>query len=433
MIQRPRGTRDFSPEEMKKRRLIEGKITDVCKRFGYREVATPTFELAELFTRRSGAGIVNQMYTFLDKGGRELALRPEFTAQIMRFYESELRQLPKPLKLYYFGNCFRYEEPQKGRYREFWQFGAEAIGGNSPASDVEIISLAMACIRSMGIGNFELRIGHVGILKHILNEFNLNVEKQGALMPFIDKCDTIGLKNKLEEFKIPKNDSERLIEIVTSKGDISKLDALEKLLAEDKESLSMVSKWREMLVLLNAAGVTGYTIDIGIARGLDYYTGVVFEIDAAALGAEKQICGGGAYSLSEVFETEQPYATGFSIGFDRFILALESEGIKIDKKVNNVYVAPLVDGTKADAEVQKKAFELANALRTHGIPANIDIAGRNINKSLGYANTIGAKYAVIIGGNEIKKGVAIIKDMESGEQVEIKLKEVAAYLAKKFS
>jgi histidyl-tRNA synthetase len=430
VIRKPRGTRDFSQEEMKKRRLIEEKITDVCKRFGYQEVATPTFEHAELFTRRSGSSIVNQMYTFLDKGGRELALRPEFTAQIMRFYENELRERPKPLKLYYFGNCFRYEEPQKGRYREFWQFGAEIVGGNPPTSDVEIISLAVECLKNINLKSFELRIGHVGILRHILTSHGLKIEKQGVLMPFIDKGDVVGLRNKLEEFNISKNDAEKLVGFVTLKGDASILDKLEKLLNKNKETLSMILKWRETLELLNIIGITQYTIDIGIARGLDYYTGIVFEIDAAALGAEKQICGGGAYSLSDVFETEHPYATGFSIGFDRVLLALEKEGFDVDKRINNVYVAPITDGK---SDVQRKAFEIVYLLRRNGIHSEIDLVGRNINKSLGYADSIGAKYAVIIGGDELRKDVAIVKNMENGEQIEVKLRELVTYFAKKFS
>ncbi|MCG2825715.1 MAG: ATP phosphoribosyltransferase regulatory subunit, partial [Thermoplasmatales archaeon] len=178
MIQRPRGTRDFGPDEMFRRRQVENIMRKTCKTFGYREIATPTFESTALFTKKSGEGIVKQLYNFKDKAGRDIALRPELTAPAIRFYVNEMQSLPKPLKLFYFGNCFRYEEPQKGRFREFYQFGVECIGGKGEA---EVIALAVKMLENTGLKNFELRVGHLGILRNILGNADSSV------MTLIDK------------------------------------------------------------------------------------------------------------------------------------------------------------------------------------------------------------------------------------------------------
>ena len=186
MIQRPRGTRDFTPEECKQRRQVENTLRECARLFGFEEIATPTFETEELFTERSGEGIIEQMYTFKDKKGRKLVLRPEITAAVMRFYYNELKMRPKPLKLCYFANCFRYERPQAGRYREFWQFGTELIGPTGPEADAEIIALAITALRQTGLKNFTVRIGHLGILRSMLAKNELPIEHQGPVMILIE-------------------------------------------------------------------------------------------------------------------------------------------------------------------------------------------------------------------------------------------------------
>src|SRR3989442_9334108 len=177
-IERPRGTNDYGPEEMARRRAVEGILRDAAHRFGFREVSTPTIEHLDLFTTKSGPGIVNELYAFKDKGGRDLALRPEFTASIVRFYLSELRNLPKPIKVYSVGNVFRYEEPQKGRYREFTQFNAEIIGAPALQGDAEVVALAIECLRSVGVRDVRVRIGHIGMLRSFLK---LPPEDQGKV------------------------------------------------------------------------------------------------------------------------------------------------------------------------------------------------------------------------------------------------------------
>src|SRR5438309_996864 len=168
MVERPRGTNDWGPEDMAKRRFVESRFIQLAESFGFREVSTPTFESLELFTAKSGPGIVKELYAFKDQGGRDLALRPEFTASILRFYVSSLRSRPKPLKVYMTGNAFRYEEPQKGRYREFSQLNAEIIGGAPLPSDAEALALAIGTMRAIGLKQVKARIGNIGILRSYL-------------------------------------------------------------------------------------------------------------------------------------------------------------------------------------------------------------------------------------------------------------------------
>ena len=194
MLQRPRGTRDFLPEEMERRRYIEGTMRETARRWGYREVCTPTFEMLELFTLRSGEGIIQEMYVFEDKGGRKLVLRPEVTASVLRMYVNEGRFLPKPIRWCYVADCFRYERPQKGRYRQFWQFGAELIGADTAAADAEVILLAGEVLGSTGV-SFETHVGHLAPMRRMLADFDPAMQRR--VMAFLDKRDMVGLADAL--------------------------------------------------------------------------------------------------------------------------------------------------------------------------------------------------------------------------------------------
>ena len=399
MIQRPRGTRDFGPDEMLRRRQVESIMRKTCRTFGYREIATPTFELMELFTKKSGEGIVNQMYAFKDKGGRSIALRPELTAPAIRFYVNEMQSLPKPLKLFYFGNCFRYEEPQKGRFREFWQVGAECIGGKGEA---EVIALAVKMLENMGLKNFELRIGHLGILRSVLGDVD------SSIMMLIDKKNFDELKEKIDEKKYKK-----LMKIIYLKEEIF----------EDKELDSeYLEELKNVLETLKLFGVKKCNVDLSIARGLDYYSGVVFEIDCPDLGSEKQVCGGGTYNLSGLFGGEEINSTGFAIGFDRVMLALEKQGMFFDEEKLDAYVIPM--GSKA----RKKGIEIVTMLREKGIRCDADLIGRSIVKNMGYANSIGVKRVAIIGEDELKEKSVTLKDMKTGKQEKIPVKNLIKHL-----
>ncbi|MCJ7488986.1 MAG: histidine--tRNA ligase, partial [Thermoplasmata archaeon] len=309
MIQRPRGTRDFGPAEMSRRRKVEEAMREICHRFGFGEVVTPTFEQSELFTLRSGQSIIDEMYVFKDKGDREMALRPEITASVIRFFVSEMSNQPKPLKLYYVGNCFRYENPQSGRYREFFQLGAELIGSENPETDAEVISLAVHCIRASGLQDFRVRVGHIGVMKSLVLREVQDSALAGKVLRMVDKEDFDAMGDMFDANSLSRNLFDRITTLADTRGGIEILDSVDDAKAQQY--------LKELFEILKLQGVEDVELDLGIVRGLDYYTGMVFEIDAPKLGAEKQILGGGSYTLSELFGGEAVFSTGFAIGIDR--------------------------------------------------------------------------------------------------------------------
>lgn len=425
MIQKPRGTRDFAPQEMGMRREIENLLRQEFENFGFREISTPTFEHAELFIQRSGENIIDQMYVFKDKGGRSMALRPELTAPAIRFYMSDLQDCPKPLKLYYFGNAFRYERPQYGRFREFWHFGAELIGGKSLESDAEAVGLAVSSLKHAGLENFVVRIGHVGFLRALFKSEGIIGEKKTQCMQLIDKGDFASLSLKLKELGLNEQFEKKLLTLIKLKGGVEVLDEAEEMTRGNKEALSQILYLREMLDLLELYQMNDCFIDLSVARGLDYYTGMVFEIDVQRLGAEKQVCGGGSYSLTNLFKAEPICSTGFAIGFDRLILALQKQGFAAPRKLISTYIVPI------EEEPRKTAYAILSMLRENGISADIDLMHRTPSKCLKYADAIGAKRVVIIGKKELADESVTIRDMNTGKQEKVKIKELVEFLEKR--
>ncbi|MDH7508307.1 MAG: histidine--tRNA ligase [Methanomassiliicoccales archaeon] len=417
MIQRPRGTRDFTPDEMEKRRYVESLMRKEAEIFGFREIATPIFEHAELFTMKSGPGILEEMYAFKDKGGRELTLRPELTAPVMRFFVNELTDLPRPLKLYYMGPCFRYERPQSGRFREFYQFGAELIGTKNPESDAEIVSLASSIMKRIGLRDYVVRIGHIGILRDILRREGIDGESASVILQKLDKKMYDDASVLMEERGMSQASIREIIKITKISGQRSVLQELQSFEGDAREYLN------DIIEILEILGVENLRVDLGVVRGLDYYTGMVFEIEVPGLGAEKQVCGGGSYSLAELFGGEKVFSTGFAIGFDRTLIALEKQGIDFPRKRVDVYVIPLTDG------LRKKAFEISARLRDKGISTDIDLMRRSLQKNLKYAASIGVRYAAIIGEREAEQGIVILRNMDTGEQTPVAMIELPEWLA----
>jgi len=414
MIQRPRGTRDFGPAEMAKRRRVEQAMRDACARFGFGEVVTPTFEHSELFTLRSGQGIIDEMYVFRDKGDREMALRPEITASVMRFYVNELSTMPKPLKLYYVGNCFRYENPQSGRYREFFQLGAELIGSKNPETDAEVIALAVNCIRSAGLEDYVVRIGHIGILKSLVKEQIGDDRTAAEVLRMIDKEDWDALGDMFDAKALPRQLFDRITAVADIKGGIDELNNL-----EESEATRHL---REVFDVLRLYGIDEAQIDLGIVRGLDYYTGMVFEIDAPRLGAEKQIMGGGSYTLSELFGGEPVFSTGFAIGIDRVVLAVDAERQVELEPALDAYVIPAKD------DMRRYAFGIVSRLRAQGLRADVDLMRRTMSKNLKYASAVGARYAVIVGKEEMAKRSVTLRDMKTGKQEVVPADDLARFI-----
>ena len=294
MFKKPRGTRDFTPQEMNKRKYVEECMRSTFVTFGYKEIQTPMFENLELFTAKSGEEIIQEIYSFIDKGGRQLALRPELTAPVIRFYVDKLQMEPKPLKLFYFGNCFRYDRPQKGRYREFRQAGCEIIGVDTSEAYAELIAMAYTLLENVGLKNIKLNIGNLDILSSMFNAINLSKDKQKYLIPLIDKSLFEDVLSALQDFGIKSQEVTSFLEILET-TDIKKIS---EYIKSDQKALDELSKLEQVLDLLRYSfDIKNYEIKTSIVRGLDYYKGIVFEIEAPFLGAEKQLCGGGAYEL----------------------------------------------------------------------------------------------------------------------------------------
>ena len=385
-------------------------MRDACARFGFGEVLTPTFEHSELFTARSGQSVIDEMYVFRDKGDREMALRPEITASVIRFYVSELSTLPKPLKLFYVGNCFRYENPQSGRYREFFQLGAELIGAENPETDAEVIALAISCLRAAGLENFVVRVGHIGILKSLVQSEIRDQAVASEVLRMIDKEDFDALGDMFDAKALPRKLFDKIAGMAEMKGGIDVLDNADN--SEAKEHI------KEIFSVLKLYGIDDCQVDMGIVRGLDYYTGMVFEIDAAKLGAEKQVLGGGSYTLSELFGGEPVFSTGFAIGIDRVMLALEAEKPVEELSPLDAYVIP------TDDDMRKYAFGFVARLRSHGLRADVDLMRRSLSKNLKYASAVNARFAVIVGKEEMAKRSVMLRDMKSGKQTVVLADEI---------
>jgi len=413
-------------------------MQDVLDRWGYREIATPTFEHLELFTIKSGASVIEEIYSFTDKGGRALALRPELTAPVMRMYVSEMQNLPRPQRLWYFGNCFRYERPQRGRFREFWQMGTEIIGGAKPDSEAEAIALADEMLKSVGVTG-DIHVGYLGLIRYILGK--IDAQHRPEVMRMIDKKERSALAALLDE--IGQNHL-GLLELIDLKGKAALDKAIEiagEIGAAPGESTDArpavestavaaaapgtagresarhgravaselhIEKFQETVDLLEAFEVK-FTIDFEIVRGLEYYSGTVFEIYAQGLGAQRQICGGGTYELASLFGGKETSSTGFGLGFDRIMEIVQMEG----SRTPPVFLAFTPD-------VKMQAARIAGSLRK-SIPLVMDVMGRSLGAQLKAAASAGAEFVVIVGKDELDAGKLTLRDMAGGEQESLDL------------
>lgn len=417
-ITRPRGTRDFLFDEMEERKYVESIIRNVFETYSYREIKTPIFENLSLFTEKSGEEIVEQLYNFKDKSGRELALRPEITAPVARLYLNKLQKTQKPIKMYYYGSCFRYERPQAGRFRQFWQFGCELIGAKSPEGDAEVIKMASQTLEELHIQGYEIHIGHLGILKSLFEHFSISDDYQEKIMTSIDKGVIEDLNNLLVELEVNKELSDILIKIISLKGGVEIIQELEKLVYNYDDVLIELENFNNLISTLDDFQMKDYVINLGIARGLDYYTGMVFEVYVPRLGAQKQICGGGTYSLIELFGGEKVDSTGFAFGFDRLMAAVDDLDIKPSVEV---FIAPISESTRS------KSFEIAQTLRENGIKTELDLSRKKFKKILSYANNLNVKYVVIVGERDLEEGNLTVKNMDSGDQKIIKVDEIVSF------
>ncbi len=429
-IQRVKGTRDLLPEDMIKRRYVFERIREVFEAYGFKEILTPTFEYTKLFELRSGEEVVEQLYAFEDKGGRNLSLRPDLTSSVARLFVNGFQTAPKPIKWYYITNMFRYEEPQSGRLREFWQAGVELIGSSNIEADAEVIALLIESYLSTGLKEFTVNVGN----RILLDEFAkmLGVKDDIGLMRLIDKKDKMKREEfvkALQEFGLNEKGINKVFTLIELKGKPDDVLPKARELFTSKIAKEELKKIEELFELLKAYGIEDYAlIDFGIARGFDYYTSIVFEAIADNDLGIGSIGGGGRYdNLIEVFGGKPTPATGFAIGIERLIPILESKGLLPEFKIgSDVFVAYI----GKELEIKKKAIEVTQMLRKAKIRAEYDIQGRKLSKALNYANSIGAKVVIILGKKDFAEGKVTIRDMESGEQVAVPIKKAVEEVKK---
>ncbi|WP_085991813.1 histidine--tRNA ligase [Oceanobacillus senegalensis] len=409
----PRGTVDILPKDAKKWQYVENKIKDICTRYNFDEIRTPLFEHTEVFQRGVGDStdiVQKEMYTFEDRGGRSLTLRPEGTAAVSRaFVENKLYgEASQPVKLYYFAQMFRYERPQKGRMRQLNQFGVEVLGSDDPAIDAEVIDLAMTVYQSLGLKSLKLVINSLGDKESRTNHRNALIEH---FTPHIDElCDDC--KVRLNQNPLRVLDCKRDREHPAMKTAPS---ILEYLNDESKTYFAQVKSH------LTSMGIE-YVVDPNLVRGLDYYNHTAFEImsDADGFGAITTLAGGGRYNgLIEELGGPNTPGIGFGMGLERLLMALDAEHVTlpVDEKLDCYFIA-------VGDEAVNESVRLVHALRANGIQVEKDYLGRKIKGQFKAADRLQAKYVLILGESELENNIINVKSMESGEQIEVPLDQL---------
>lgn len=408
MITKPRGTEDVLPKDSKLWQYIENTARNVCGCFGYKEIRTPVFEHTELFNRGVGETtdvVQKEMYTFEDKGGRSITLKPEGTATLVRSYiENSLYANPQPTKLSYIIPCFRYEKPQSGRLREFHQFGIECFGAESPETDAEVISLAHMFLDRLGIRDVKLNINSIGC-KTCRGEYNKKLREyfEGCRDELCETC-----RERLE-----KNP----MRIIDCKSEVCHALAEKAPKIIDYLCNDCRGHFDATRAGLENMGID-YEINPDIVRGLDYYTRTVFEFTSDCLGAQSTVCGGGRYSgLVEQLGGKPAEGIGFAAGIERLVLVMRAQGLDRAGGEDSPELFVAVMGSEAEGYAQKLIYEL----RKNGVRVQQDLCGRSLKAQMKYADKLGAAFSTVIGENEICEKKAVLKNMKNGEQTEISL------------
>ena len=400
----PKGTRDILPEQSYQWQFLEARIREIVKKYGFLEVRTPVFEHTELFLRGVGETtdiVQKEMYTFFDKGERSVTLKPEGTAGVVRmFVENNLFGETQPTKMFYlYSPTFRYERPQAGRLREHHQFGVEFFGSTKPSADAECIAVATELLGSLGCGGLTVRLNSIGCPKC---RPGYHEALKGYLHEHVDElCETCKVRletNPLRVLDCKVESCQKVANAAPIIGDY--------LCEECREHQS------KLLRLLDGMGIR-YEISPRLVRGLDYYTKTVFEITSESIGSQSAVCGGGRYDgLVEEIGGPRTPAVGFGLGMERLLLVLENTGYQIEKPVRyDLYIASM------GQEAEEKAFFLAHELRLSGAKIEIDHVGRSVKAQLKYADKIGARYVLVLGGDELNRGEAKLKRMNDGTEI----------------
>ncbi|MCX7667526.1 MAG: histidine--tRNA ligase [Atribacterota bacterium] len=420
-LKAPKGTRDISGREIRIWRRIEEMVYEVARFFGYQEIRTPIFESTELFARGVGEGtdiVQKEMYTFLDKGGRSLTLRPEGTAPVMRAYLEQGFVVHEPrVKWFYLGPMFRYERPQAGRMRQFHQFGFEAIGFESPACDAEIILIAWTIYEKLGLKRLSLEINSLGCDRCKPGY----IETLKAF--FRDRSEELcsNCKDRLERNPLRILDCK--VEACRTVLRSTAFPNLQDFLCEDCQKHQ-----EELLQTLTALGIP-FVINPNLVRGLDYYTKTAFEVKTGELGAQDAVGGGGRYdNLSQALGGQKVPGVGFAAGMERIVLLLQKEEKEtVSEQSEVVYLAPL------GKEGEKRLLVLSRLLLENRIPFYTDFADKTLKYHLKRAQKMGIRRVIILGEEEVQRSVFLLKDMVSGEQISLSQEELLKKLREEIS
>ncbi|CAM4234241.1 histidine--tRNA ligase [Lacicoccus alkaliphilus] len=417
MIQIPRGTQDILPQDSYKWQIIEERLKNIAANYNYHELRTPVFEATELFVRGVGGStdIVNkEMYTFEDKGGRSLTLRPEGTAPVVRSYiENKMQHdVNQPVKVFYKEPMFRYERKQKGRYRQFVQFGIEAIGVEDPMIDVEVLSMLMHIYQSFGLKNLKLYINSIGDHES-RREYNDALVRhfKPRIDEFCSDCQSRIDTNPMRILDCKKDRDHELIKTAPVIHDFL-----------NDESKAYFRTVKEKLTDIGL----DYEVDYNLVRGLDYYTHTAFELmsDAEGFGAITTLCGGGRYNgLLELLDGPHETGIGFALSIERLLMALDAEGIELEQPEGiKLYICTMDDNSF------DKAGTLLHQLRTEGISADMDYKRRKLKAQMKDADRKRAEHVIVLGEDEINSGEVELKNMQDGESSTINIDELKNYL-----
>lgn len=421
-LKTPKGTQDYYFDYMEKRSYIENKMRTNFELWGFKEIRTPTFEYFDSLATGTGQELQESMFRFKDKGGRQLALRAEMTSPIARVVATQLRNHPLPMRMYYLAPMFRYEEPQSGRQREFWHAGIELYGSSLPDADAEVIAVFITTLNGIGLKGLGVELGHVGLFKSIVREAGLSLEEAAAIRRTIDKKDEKGLEEALKEVDVSSKMKDVFRMLPNLRGDVS---VTKKILdtVENEEVKACIQNISDIVKVLKLYDLDSYvTVDLGIVRGIDYYTGAVFEGFVPSLGIA--VGGGGRYDdLVAQFGGGPFPATGFAIGVDRCHLALERQGFNFPIKKK-----PQVIVLYIDRELKGEAIKISKSLRENGLSTEMDILERKLSKGLERANKMGIPYVVILGKKEFEQGEVVVRNMEKETQELVKIGNLTSYL-----
>ncbi len=423
----PRGMDDLLPREFSLKQMIVDVIRKVYEMYGYMEVETPTVEYYELFELKSGEEIRERMFDFYDKSGRRCVLRPEVTASIARLMATKFKNAPLPLRIGYIADCYRYDEPQWGRKRRFWQGGFELFGSRSPLSDVEILMVSYEVFKRIGLREQFFKIGHVGIMRNILESYKIDEKTQDKILTSIDRRRIDEAYTLLRELGMDEDGFKTIKELVESPPIIYKKDSVDN--KQVKKIADILSPWNSaeksfenLIEIVELAISGGVDVEIqvipGMARGLEYYTGFIFE--QGLPNVEISFNGGGRYDkLVELFGGKPTPAVGCAIGISRIMqYMIEKMGIEVSPKRPRIMLAHL-------PEVDKKyVVKIASMLRSMGIPLEIDVMERKLTSILEYALKNEFKFLVIIGKTEEEKQIITLRDLDKKIQVEIPSNEI---------